>query len=197
MSELLRLEIHPVTPDRWPDFEALFGERGACAGCWCMWWKMKRSDFDRRHGQGTKKAQKKIIRSGQAPGLLAYAGGQPIGWCAIEPREAYPALERSRVLKRVDEQPVWSITCFFVARPYRREGVTIQLLKAAIKHAKAHGAQIVEGYPVEPRQDKVPDTAVFTGLASAFHEAGFTEALRRSEMRPIMRYVIGRRRSGR
>ena len=195
MPKLPRLEIHPVTPDRWPDFEALFGVRGACAGCWCMWWKMKRSDFDRQHGEGTKKAQKKIIQSGQVPGLLAYADGQPVGWCAIEPREAYPALERSRVLKRVDEQSVWSITCFFVARPHRREGVTIQLLKAAVKHAKAHGAQIVEGYPVEPRQGIVPDTSVFTGLASAFGEAGFTEVLRRSETRPIMRYVIGGRRS--
>ena len=185
------LECHPLTPERWADFELLFGPRGACAGCWCMWWRTKRSEWDQQKGDGNREALKAIVHAGEVPGLLAYAGGQAIGWCAVQPREAYPALERSRILKRVDEQPVWSITCFFVARPFRRQGVKVRLLRAATEHARTHGARIVEGYPVAPRQSSMPDVYAFTGTVSAFRQAGFAEVLRRSETRPIMRYVIG------
>lgn len=190
-ASLTELECHPLTPERWADFERLFGPRGACAGCWCMWWRATRSEWDRQKGDGNREALKAIVHAGEVPGLLAYAGGQAIGWCAVQPREAYRALERSRILKRVDERPVWSVTCFFVARPFRRQGVTVGLLRAATEHARAHGARIVEGYPVAPRQSSMPDVYAFTGTVSAFRQAGFAEVLRRSESRPIMRYVIG------
>ncbi len=157
-----------------------------------VWWRLTRSEFDRRAGPGNKRALKKIVKSGDVPGILAYADGQAIGWCAIAPREAYPVLDRSRVLKRVDEQPVWSVTCFFIARPVRRKGVTLALLKAAVAYAAEHGATIVEGYPVEPKTDSMPTVFAFTGMASAFRKAGFIEVARRSEARPIMRYVIQR-----
>jgi len=121
-ASLPALEFHPVTPDRWKDLEALFGKRGACGGCWCMWWRMKRSEFEKKKGEGNKRALKKIIDSGEIPSLLAYANGRPIGWCSIAPRETYPVLERSRTLKRVDDQPVWSVVCFFVAKPFGRGG---------------------------------------------------------------------------
>jgi len=188
--DVLNLEFHPLTPDRWPDLETLFGSRGAVGGCWCMWWRLKRSEFGKQAGSGNKRAFKKIVASGEVPGILAYADDRPIGWCAVAPREAYPVLDRSPTLKRVDEQPVWSVTCFFIARPFRRKGVTVALLKAAIEYAREHGARIVEGYPVEPRKDSVPDPWAFTGLPSAFRKAGFVEVLRRSETRPIMRYRI-------
>ncbi len=187
------LRIVPLTPERWPDLEALFGERGACGGCWCMWWRLPRAQFGQQKGPVNKAAFETIVRAGETPGLLAYVDGQPAGWCAVAPREEYPALERSRILKRVDEQPVWSVTCFFVARPYRRSGLTVRLLTAAVAHARAHGASIVEGYPVEPRQGNMPDAFAFTGTAAAFRRAGFVEALRRSETRPIMRYVLAER----
>ena len=147
-----KLEFHPVTPDRWQDLEKLFGERGACAGCWCMYWRLKRAEFDQKRGQGTKRALKKIVNAGQVPGILAYAEGEPIGWCSVAPREDFPVLDRSRILKRVDDQPVWSVVCFFVARPFRRKGVTVKLLTAAVEYAQQHGAKIVEGYPVEPKK---------------------------------------------
>ena len=184
------LEVHPLTPKRWPDLEVLFGPRGAVGGCWCMWWRLKRSDFDQKRGSGTKRAFKKIVASGAEPGLLAYVAGRPIGWCAVAPREAYPVLDRSPVLKRVDDQPAWSITCFFIARPYRRQGVTVALLKAAVAYAASHGARIVEGYPVEPKKDSMPEVYAFTGMASAFRKTGFVEVLRRSESRTIMRYYV-------
>ncbi len=182
------LSFEALTSERWPALEALFGERGACAGCWCMFWRLTRSEFEQRQGQENRQAFKKVVDSGEAPGLLAYANNEPIGWCAMAPRETYPRLDRSRVLKRVDDEPVWSLVCFFVAKPYRRRGVTVELLKAAVKYAQQRGAKIIEGYPVEPRQGRMPDVFVYTGLSSAFRQAGFVEVLRRSETRPIMRY---------
>lgn len=188
----LSLTIHPLTSDRWPDLEALFGERGATGGCWCMWWRLPRSVFNQQKGAGNKRAFQTIVEDGDEPGLLAYVGEQPVGWCAVAPRAEYPALERSRILRPVDDAPVWSVTCLFVAKPFRRKGVTVQLLRAAVNFARERGARIVEGYPTEPRSSTpmLPDAFVWTGLASAFRAAGFTEVLRRSETRPIMRRVI-------
>lgn len=185
-----KLTFEPLTRERWPDLVRLFGERGACGGCWCMWWRLSRAEFMKQKGDGNKAAFKQIVTSGAVPGILAYAQGQPVGWCAVAPREVYSFWERSRVLGRVDDQPVWSITCLFVARPFRRAGVSVALLKAAVAHAEEQGATIVEGYPVEPRKDKMPDAFAWTGLASAFRHAGFREVARRSTTRPIMRFVI-------
>lgn len=155
-----------------------------------MWWRIKRSQFAKQQGAGNKKALKGIIDSGEVPGLLFYAGGEPVAWCSVAPREQFPVLDRSRTLKRVDDEPVWSIVCFFVAKPFRRKGASIRLLRAAVDYAREQGARIVEGYPVEPRKSNMPDFSAFTGLASVFREVGFLEVLRRSETRPIMRYVI-------
>jgi GNAT superfamily N-acetyltransferase len=184
------LEFHPVPPGRWHDLETLFGKNGAYGGCWCMWWRVTRSQFGKQAGQGNKEALKAIVDSGEVPGILAYANGQPIAWCSVAPREAFPSLERSRTLKKVDDQPVWSIVCFFIARPFRRQGLMVKLLSAAVEYAKKHGAKIVEGYPIEPKQSNLSGSSGFTGILSAFQEVGFVEVLRRSENRPIMRYCI-------
>ncbi|NMC78222.1 MAG: GNAT family N-acetyltransferase [Chloroflexi bacterium] len=184
------VQIYPLTPERWPDLEALFGKRGASGGCWCMWWRLPRSEFRRLTGEGNKEALKSIVDRGEVPGLLAYHDGQAVGWVSLAPRAAFPLLERSRVLKRVDEQAVWSVVCFFVARPYRRQGMSVQLLQAAVAHARRNGAEIVEGYPVEPKSGSYPDAFAYTGAADAFRTAGFVEVLRRSETRPIMRYTF-------
>jgi GNAT superfamily N-acetyltransferase len=190
---LANVEYHPVSVERWQDLEALFGPRGACGGCWCMWWRLARSQFQRQKGEGNKHSFRQIIEGGEGPGLLAYAGGQPIGWCAVAPRQAYPVLGRSRILKRVDDQPVWSVVCFFVTKPFRGKGLTVGLLRAAVAYAKQHGATVVEGYPVEPKSSPMPALFAYTGLTSAFRKAGFVEVLRRSQTRPIMRYLVGNR----
>ena len=184
------LEFHPATPERWHDLETLFGKNGAYGGCWCMWWRETRSEFGKQGNQGNKAALKVIVDSGEVPGLLAYASGQPIAWCSVAPREAFPSLERSRTLKRVDELPVWSIVCFYVAKPYRRGGLIAELLRAAIDYARQRGAKIVEGYPIEPKHNDAPPVSTFTGIYSAFQEAGFVEVARLSEKRPIMRYFV-------
>jgi len=188
---LPKLEFQPVTPDRWPDLERLFGPRGAFGGCWCMWWRVTRAEFEEGQGEGNRLSLKRIVNSGEIPGLLAYTGEQPVGWCSVAPREAFPVLQRSRVLKPVDGQRVWSVVCFFIAKPYRRSGLSVRLLQAAVKHARKHGARIVEGYPVESKRGELPDAfSAFTGSASIFREVGFEEVARRSENRPILRRYL-------
>src|SRR5262245_16281686 len=178
--------FHPLTPERWSDLEALFGERGACGGCWCMFWRLGHAEWKAGKGAPNRRAFRKLVGAGEAPGVLAYADGKPVGWCAVAPRAVYVALARARVLKPVDDLPVWSVSCLFVARPYRRRGLSARLLKAAAAFARGRGARMLEGYPVDPGQ-ALPDPFVWTGLASSFRSAGFTEIARRSRTRPIMR----------
>ena len=185
------LEFFPLTPERWPDLEALFGDRGATGGCWCMWWRIKRSKFDKQKGDGNKQAFKAIVTAGdQIPGLLAYRYGHPVCWCAVAPRDQFPVLNRSRTLKPVDDRPVWSINCFFIHKSCRNQGLTVQLLQAAINYVRRQGGKVLEGYPVEPKKDTMPVVFAWTGFASAFRQCGFVEIARRSETRPIMRYSI-------
>ncbi len=190
--EDLKLKFHPTSPNRWADVEELFGERGACGGCWCMYWRLPRSEWTASKGLKNKTSFRKIVHSDQQPGVIAYNGSEPIGWCAIAPREVFTGLSRSRVLKPIDDRPVWSITCLFVKKPYRRRGVSVKLIEAAVEFARKRGAQIVEGYPTVPTMEKTPDPFVFTGLPSAFTAAGFTEVARRSSSRPVMRFKMKR-----
>ncbi len=151
-----KLQIQSLTPDRWNDFAQLFGPRGACAGCWCMFWKLPRKEYDAGRGDANREAQHALIASGRTPGLLAYVDGVPAGWIAVEPRSEYPGLARSRVLASQDETPVWSVPCFFVDKHFRRQGLTVVLLKAAVDYVKAQGGKVVEGYPVETKDEKAP-----------------------------------------
>jgi GNAT superfamily N-acetyltransferase len=155
-----------------------------------MYWRLPNRQFQAQSGEGNWAALKDIVSAGFPVGLIAYSSSEPAGWCAIAPREEYTRLERSRVLAQVDEQPVWSVPCFFVAKKFRRQGLTVSLLKAAVKYAQEQGAQIVEGYPIDPKTGRSPDAFVYTGLVSAFVKAGFTEVARRSETRPVMRFFI-------
>jgi GNAT superfamily N-acetyltransferase len=190
-SLLRSLEFHPLVPERWNELERLFGEHGATSGCWCMWWRQTRAEFNRQHGEPNRIAFRTIVESGVVPGLLAYSDNEPVGWCAVQPREAYPALDRSRTLARVDREPVWSIPCFYIAGHFRGKGLMLELLRAAVNWAAGHGARIVEAYPVEPGS-KSPSAALYTGIVPVFQRAGFVEVCRRSERQPIMRKAIGR-----
>ena len=184
-----KLAFRPLTPERWDDVVALFGERGACAGCWCMYWRRDAKAYTEGKGAGNRAAFRRIVRRGGEPGILAYADGEPIGWCAVAPRADYPRLDRSRVLAPLDDAPVWSISCLFVARPWRRQGISERLIEVAVAHARSNGAKVVEAYPIDPKGPQ-PDAFVWTGLASAYERAGFREAARRSPTRPIMRREV-------
>ena len=198
------LKFYPLTPSRWKDFEELFGDRGACGGCWCMWWKLKRSQFEKQKGKKNKLAMKKMVNSGKVPGILAYVENKPIAWCSVGPRESYPALERSRLLKRIVEdpvrggvedpirggnsEPVWSVVCFFVKKSEREKGVSTKILQAAVNYAKRKGAKIVEGYPLQPKKTRWADAFIWTGHLSAFLKVGFKQIHRPSPTRAIVRY---------
>ena len=187
--EVTDLRFHPAQPERWADLEKLFGTRGACAGCWCMWWRLNRSDWSQGRGEGNRVAFKSIVESGRVPGILAYLGAEPVGWCAVAPREEYAALARSRKFKAVDDQSVWSIVCFFIAGPFRKHGVTVQLLEATAEYVRSKGGRIVEGYPTKPER-KTGDAQVYMGTTSAFEKAGFVEIARRSKNSSIMRLIL-------
>jgi GNAT superfamily N-acetyltransferase len=181
-----RLRFHPVTPDRLPDLELLFGPRGACAGCWCMFWKQTGQEYEAGKGARNREAMRRQVREGVVPGILAYDAEGPVGWCAVEPRSAYSRLSRSRTLAPVDDGPVWSVPCFFVARRARGTGLTSALLAAASAHARRAGGRILEGYPVDPRGETA-DAWLYTGLLTTFARAGFAEVARRSPTRPLVR----------
>ncbi len=182
------LRIVPLTKARWRDFETLFGPRGACGGCWCMTPRLTRRDYEARKGEGNRRAMKRLVERGPPPGLLAYRGREPIAWIAVAPRSQYRLLAGSRVLAPVDDQPVWSIVCLYLRKDVRRQGLSSRLVRAAAEFARSRGATIVEGYPQIPRKSAMPDVFAWTGIASSFERAGFTEVARRSPTRPIVRW---------
>jgi GNAT superfamily N-acetyltransferase len=133
-----------------------------------------------------------IVKSGEVPGILAYEGDKPVGWCSVAPRSSFPVLNRSRILKKIDDEPVWSVVCFFIDKGHRNRGLSVRLLRAAVDYARQRGGALLEGYPVEPRKGVMPPAFAWTGLASAFRKAGFSEVARRSETRPMMRFTVSR-----
>ncbi len=192
MSRSSSLVVLPLVPERFADFVDLFGERGACGGCWCMTPRLARAEYEAGKGAGNRRRMRRLVEGGTVPGVLGYLGEQAVAWCSIEPRTSFGSLERSRILKPVDAEPVWSIVCLFVRKEHRGRGVSHALIDGAVAWARSRGATIVEAYPVEPRKDRMPDVFAYTGIASAFARAGFQEVARRSETRPIMRRRLGR-----
>jgi GNAT superfamily N-acetyltransferase len=181
------LDIQPVTADRWDDLAQLFGPSGAYSGCWCMWWRVKGSQFSANGNSGNRAAMQSIVARDEVPGLLAYAEGAPVGWISLGPREAFGRLQRSPLLKPIDAQAVWSIVCFFIHRDHRNQGVAIALITAAEDYARAHGARILEAYPIDTGGSTKDQAAIFTGTAAMFRRAGYQEAARRKATRPIFR----------
>lgn len=187
--------VHPASAERWADLEQVFGEHGAYAGCWCMFWRLNRADFKQLKGEGTRAVLHEMTTRGDVPGLLLYDQGQPVGWCSIGPREGYLALENSRILKRIDEQPVWSVVCFFVTKKYRGMGAMSALIRGGVDYARQKGAKIVEAYPIDMQSPKLAGQKLtsysgYMGIASVFRDAGFVEVGRASGTQLIMRYQL-------
>jgi GNAT superfamily N-acetyltransferase len=190
LPDIRKIIFLPVNKYRWKDFEQLFGERGACGGCWCMAWRLKSSAFKKQKGDKNKRAMKRIVYDNEIPGIIAYFENKPIGWCAFAPREKFIRLNDSRVLAPIDDEKVWSVTCFFIHKNFRRMGISTELLKAVIKYCKKKRVKILEAYPQEPYSDNIPAAFVWTGIPAAFERAGFKVVERRSPKRPIMRYYL-------
>jgi GNAT superfamily N-acetyltransferase len=184
------LSFKELRKESWKDFETLFGEKGACGGCWCMYWRLRNKEFENQKGEGNKRAMKNLANKNEQIGIIMYLNNEPIGWCSFAPREDFTRLANSKILKPVDDKPVWSITCFFIDKNFRRQGYSVKMLKGVIGYCKKRKVRILEGYPVEPKKNKMPPAFAWTGIAAAFSQAGFKEVARRSETRPVMRYRI-------
>jgi GNAT superfamily N-acetyltransferase len=184
----MSLDIRPVEPDGFADIAALFGPNGANSGCWCMWWRISGRDWTTGGSASNRAGFEAVVRSGQPAGLLGYDEGTPVGWCAVAPRTAYPRLLRSRTLRLTepDDPGVWSVTCFFINRHHRRQGVSHALLCAAVGYAAGRGATAVEGYPVDTSGDRRPSGDLFTGTFGLFAGAGFTEYARPATGRRVV-----------
>ena len=155
-----------------------------------MSWRLRRSEFENGKGEANRLAMKTVVDSKISPGILAFHEGKPVGWCSIGPREQFSYLDRSRIFARIDDEPVWSVVCFFIKKEYRRQGIAVKILKAAVEFARSSGARIIEGYPKGSGPDKLPDAFVWNGLVSTFEKAGFEVAERRSKNRPLMRLYL-------
>ena len=180
------LTIRPLTPELWPALEELFGKRGACNGCWCMYWRIGAA-YRRQLPETNKAAFRRVVKRGPPPGLIAFDGDKPVGWCQLTPRNDLPWLNRQRRLVPVDELPVWSLSCFYVRIGYRKRGVTSALIAAAVKAAERAKALALEAYPLDA--EKTPSSSS-TGYATTFTRAGFKIVARRVPARPIMRMEL-------
>lgn len=186
----MSLDCRPLTADRWADLETLFGaERGAVAGCWCLWFRLTRKEWDAPGRDGRKRALRTLVERGPPPGVLGYLDGAPAAWVAVSPRREQPVIERSRVTRPIDDRPAFAITCFYLAPRARRRGLMRPLVAAAVEEARRQGARLVEAYPA----DAPPGTRTtgYRGLLRPFLDAGFLEVARRSPIRPILRLELG------
>lgn len=184
------LEIHPLTSERWEDLETLFGPSGAYGGCWCMWWRITRREFEANGNHVNRQALREIVESGEVPGVLAYVRGRPVGWCSVAPRKHYGSLNRSPVLKRLDQKEVWSIVCFFIDRRQRGRGLAGRILLKVIDYVRGQGGTLLEAYPSETQGAMLPDVSSFMGVPSLYEAAGFEEVAQPSKSKRIMRIQL-------
>ena len=185
------LTFEPLTKKSWPQFVQLFGARGACGNCWCMYFRLKKDEFVAgKQDDGNKDAMKELVWAGAPTGILGMYEGQAIAWCAFAPREEYLKLANSRVHKPIDSEKVWSITCFFVDKQFRRMGISVAMLKGIIEYARKQKIKIIEAYPTIPTKEPLPDSFAWIGLYKSFERAGFKIADRTSKNRPMVRYYL-------
>jgi GNAT superfamily N-acetyltransferase len=184
--------IRPATPARWPDVEAVFRDCADAGRCWCAYWYLPNRDFKAGWGEGNRHVLADRVAAGLEPGVLAYVAGEPAGWAGVAPRADFDRLRRSKPLAPVDDpevRDVWALNCFVIRKAHRRQGLMRPLIRGAVAHAAAHGAAIVEAYPIDGA--KVSSWDLFLGTPAAFREAGFVEAARRLPRRPVMRLEVG------
>lgn len=185
-TDLGPMTSFPLTPGRFPDMEQVFGERGVARNCFCMHWRRPDGGFGDVRDNRDRFADR--ASRGRPPGLLGYVEGKPVGWVQVGPREEFPTIERSRLLKPVDDAATWSINCFVVRAGHRRRGIGAGLLAAAVAYARHEGAPVIEAYPVDGERSSAVD--YFTGILSMFEEHGFVEIIRRNDTRPIVRLTV-------
>lgn len=195
-ARAVALSIRPLTPSRWPDLEAVFQARGCSIprGCWCMYYR-ETGKQALPPGVSLAELRKERMRArataGPPPGLIAYLGRTPVGWVTLGPRSEFAKLQRSPVMKPVDERPVWSVVCFVVPAEHRHRGVATALLQGAIAYARRRGARLLEAYPVD-KAERGADDWLWHGAKSMYDKAGFVEVARRRPTRPVVRLALAK-----
>jgi len=184
------LELNPLVPANWEQFETLMGEKGGCGGCWCMVFRLSSKEFAANKFDGNKDLMRGLVQAGKPGGLIATMNNIPIGWIAMAPREDYIKIESSRSFKRIDDQPVWSITCFFIKKEYRRKGLSKRLIAAAVAYARKRKIKVLEAYPAIPYDDKVPAPFLWVGILSAFTDNGFSIVQQNGKSRAMVRLQL-------
>jgi GNAT superfamily N-acetyltransferase len=181
------VRIRPVRPDDWPAIVELFGDRGACGGCWCMYWRLPRGGklWEEVKGRKNRDRFRRLVKAGKVHAVMAFAGERPVGWCCFGPRSTFPRLETVRALRRDWSETTWSIVCFYLPSRWRGAGMGTRLLAAAAREAFARGAREIEGYPVVPKRGRIPAAFAWTGVPAMFERAGMTKLRRRGASRPI------------
>jgi GNAT superfamily N-acetyltransferase len=200
MVEVMAVDVRPATADRWSDLVAVFGRRGEDPSwCWCrLFLRSEPAKPSASEAAPDNRAalHQEITHAEVPPGLIAYVDDHPAGWTRIGPRSAFPGVQGNKALVRVlteDDAGVWWVTCFAVDSRYRRSGVGLALLKAAVEFARQHGATAVEGHPVDVaglKTARVAPSALYTGTKAMFAAAGFVEVARTYPTRPVMRHSI-------
>jgi GNAT superfamily N-acetyltransferase len=186
------MELVELTPHTWPLFEVLMGERGGCGGCWCMLYRLPTATFKEQKYEGNKEAMRALVKQHQPIGLMAIVDHEPIGWIAVSPREDVPRIDQSRTLPRMGTQPVWSISCFFVRKEFRRQGVSRALIDGAILWARQHRIEVLEAYPAIPYAKKISDSFLWSGVLSSFKKSGFRLVKRNGKTKAMVRMELNR-----
>ena len=189
-----RIVARDLRRDDWRALELLFGANGACGGCWCMHWRIRGAKaWAEQKGEPNRRALRALVESGAARGVLAFAGDEPVGWCALGPKAEFARLAASRTLATDGPADTWSVPCFFVPTRRRGRGVASALLARAVAQARAVGVRRIEGYPVRvARGERYPQTFAFVGVPALFEQAGFTQLSRPGDARPIFALELGR-----
>lgn len=187
--------IKPLTPELWPDFEELFGPRGAYGGCWCMYWRITRKEFEACQGEKNRRAFKKIVNSDVITGLLGYIDNRAVDWCSVAPRGQFASLDRSRVLKRIDDKEVWSIVCFFIRKGWRNQGLMLSMIRGTVEYVRRMGGDIIEAYPSVTTNPNAHPATLYMGVPRIYRQAGFREIARPSRSKLVMRYVVDQRKN--
>lgn len=184
-------QTHPVTPDRFEDFADVINPNRRASHCWCLSHRLRPKEIEQLGGGAREQAMRVLCEREHPPGVVAYRDGVPVGWCNIGARREIPRLDGSRLIRPVDDVPVWSIVCVVVRGGHRRQGVTTPLIEGAVAYAASHGAPAVEAHPVDP-PGRMDTTMAFVGTRSMFEKVGFrvigtTEAKASKLPRLVMR----------
>jgi GNAT superfamily N-acetyltransferase len=190
------IAFRPLDPSTWPDLVRLFLSQHDARTCWCQYWRL---DLDQRAASPPDARRRRFRRAaglGQPLGIIAYRGGEPVGWCSVAPRSDHERLNHEASFGPGAGPETWSVTCFVVLAGERRAGLTHELLREAVAYARANGARVIEGYPVvrHLREDGSPIGAPFRymGDASIYRRAGFTDVAPPGRVRRVMRRDLSR-----